>query len=139
MNRREFGQISVSAALLAVIGGKASAADWQAVLTEAKGQTVYWHAWGGDTKINDFIAWVGAEATRRHGVAVEHVKLASTADAVARVLAEQAAGVTAGGAVDMIWINGENFASMKSAKLLDRKSTRLNSSHRNTSSMPSSA
>ena len=118
MNRREFGQISVSAALLAVIGGKASAADWQAVLTEAKGQTVYWHAWGGDTKINDFIAWVGAEATRRHGVAVEHVKLASTADAVARVLAEQAAGVTAGGAVDMIWINGENFAAMKSAKLL---------------------
>ena len=118
MNRREFGQISVSAALLAVIGGKASAADWQAVLTEAKGQTVYWHAWGGDTKINDFIAWVGAEATRRHGVAVEHVKLASTADAVARVLAEQAAGVTTGGAVDMIWINGENFASMKSAKLL---------------------
>ena len=118
MNRREFGQISVSAALLAVMGGKASAADWQAVLTEAKGQTVYWHAWGGDTKINDFIAWVGAEATRRHGVAVEHVKLASTADAVARVLAEQAAGVTTGGAVDMIWINGENFASMKSAKLL---------------------
>ena len=118
MNRREFGQISVSAALLAVIGGNASAADWQAVLTEAKGQTVYWHAWGGDTKINDFIAWVGAEATRRHGVAVEHVKLASTADAVARVLAEQAAGVTTGGAVDMIWINGENFASMKSAKLL---------------------
>ena len=118
MNRREFGQISVSAMTLALISGKAHAGDWQAVLAEAKGQTVYWHAWGGDTKINDFIAWVGAEAKKEYGVAIEHVKLAATADAVARVLAEQEAGQTTGGAVDMIWINGENFAAMKQAKLL---------------------
>jgi putative thiamine transport system substrate-binding protein len=38
--------------------------------------------------------------------------------AVARVLAEQAAGQTSGGAVDLIWINGENFAAMKSKDLL---------------------
>jgi len=118
MNRRAFGQISVSALLLGLSGGRAFAGDWQAVLTEARGQTVFWHAWGGDIKINDFIAWVGAEALARHGVTVEHVKLASTADAVARVLAEQEAGQTAGGAVDMIWINGENFAAMKTQGLL---------------------
>ena len=118
MNRREFGQVSVSAMMIGVIAGRAFAADWQSVLAEARGQTVYWHAWGGDTKINDFIAWVGAEATARFGVAINHVKLASTADAVARVLAEQQAGQTTGGAVDMIWINGENFAAMKAAKLL---------------------
>ncbi len=118
MNRREFGQVSVSAMVLGLLGGKALAGDWQAVLAEAAGQTVYWHAWGGDTKINDFIAWVGAEAKARHGVMIEHVKLASTADAVARVLAEQEAGLTSGGAVDMIWINGENFAAMKSQGLL---------------------
>ena len=118
MNRREFGQISVSALLLSLPGGRAFAGDWQAVLTEARGQTVFWHAWGGDTKINDFIAWVGAEALARHGVTIEHVKLASTADAVARVLLEQEAGQTAGGAVDMIWINGENFAAMKTQGLL---------------------
>ena len=118
MNRRAFGQISVSALLLGLSGSRAFAGDWQAVLTEARGQTVFWHAWGGDTKINDFIAWVGAEALARHGVTIDHVKLASTADAVARVLAEQQAGQTAGGAVDMIWINGENFAAMKSQGLL---------------------
>ena len=118
MNRREFGQVSVSAMMIGLIAGRAFAADWQSVLAEARGQTVYWHAWGGDTKINDFIAWVGAEATARFGVAINHVKLASTADAVARVLAEQQAGQTTGGAVDMIWINGENFAAMKAAKLL---------------------
>ncbi|WP_430466097.1 ABC transporter substrate-binding protein [Tabrizicola sp.] len=96
----------------------AFASDWDAILAEAKGQTVYWHAWGGDPKINDFIAFIGAEAQARYGVLLEHVKLASTADAVARVLAERDAGQTTGGAVDMIWINGENFAAMKAQGLL---------------------
>ena len=30
--------------------------DWDAVTTEANGQTVYWNAWGGSTTTNDFIA-----------------------------------------------------------------------------------
>ena len=34
-------------------------ADWDAVLAEAEGQTVYWNAWGGSTTTNDFIAWIG--------------------------------------------------------------------------------
>ncbi len=118
MNRREFGQISMAALGFALIGSAARAGDWQAVLAAARGQTVYWHAWGGDTKINDFIAWVGAQAEARYGVKIEHVKLADTAEAVARVLAEKAAGQTKGGAVDLIWINGANFAAMKAAGLL---------------------
>ncbi len=94
------------------------AAGWDEVLAAAKGQTVWWHAWGGDPKINEFIAWVGALALERHGVTLNHVKLASTADAVAAVLAEQEAGKTDGGSVDLIWINGENFAAMKAKGLL---------------------
>ena len=31
--------------------------DWQAVLDEARGQTVYFNAWGGDEVINGYIAW----------------------------------------------------------------------------------
>ena len=53
-----------------------------------------------------------------HGVTVEHVKLADTADAVARVVAEKAAGRAEGGSIDLIWINGENFAAMKRQDLL---------------------
>lgn len=91
---------------------------WEQTLNQAQGQTVYWHAWGGDPKINDFIAWVGDLAQERYGVTLEQVKLASTADAVARVLGERDAGITSGGAVDMIWINGANFAAMKDQDLL---------------------
>ena len=93
-------------------------ANWPAVLAEARGQTVYWHAWGGDPRINAFIAHVGDLALARYGVTLAQVKLASTADAVARVVAERAAGSDQGGAVDLIWINGENFAAMQKAGLL---------------------
>lgn len=92
--------------------------DWDSVLEVARGQTVYWHAWGGDPRINAFIASVGADLQARYGVALEHVRLADTADAVTRVISERQAGRDTGGAVDVIWINGANFASMKEQGLL---------------------
>lgn len=93
-------------------------ADWDAVIAEADGQTVYWNAWGGSTNTNDFIAWVGERVAADYGVTLEHVKLTDTADAVTRVLSEKQAGQNDDGAVDMIWINGANFAAMKDADLL---------------------
>jgi putative thiamine transport system substrate-binding protein len=98
--------------------GRGWAGDWATVLAQAKGSEVFFHAWGGDPKINAFIAWVGERAAAQYGVTLTHVKLAATSDAVARVQAEQAAGKLTGGAVDLIWINGENFAAMKRAGML---------------------
>ncbi|CTQ50815.1 ABC transporter substrate-binding protein [Jannaschia donghaensis] len=92
-------------------------ADWPAVTAQADGQTVYWHAWGGSTATNDFIGWV-ADRAGEMGVDLRHVKLTDTADAVGVVVNELQAGVTEGGSVDMIWINGANFASMKRENLL---------------------
>ncbi len=92
--------------------------DWPAIKDAAQGQTVFWHAWGGDPRINAFIASVGSDLQARYGVTLEHVRLADTADAVTRVIAERQAGRDTGGAVDAIWINGANFASMKEQDLL---------------------
>ena len=92
-------------------------ADWQQTLNAAKGQTVYWNAWGGDERTNAFIAWVGSETERLYGVKVEQVKLTDTAEAITRVLSEKAAGQTEG-SVDLIWINGPNFLAMKQQGLL---------------------
>ena len=112
----------IAATLLAAVASTATAepdpSNWDAVLEEADGQTVYWNAWGGSQQINDFIGWLGDQVETRHGVTVEHVKLTDTADAVSRVVAEKAAGQNEGGAVDLIWINGENFAAMKRQGLL---------------------
>ncbi|MDG1863310.1 MAG: ABC transporter substrate-binding protein [Yoonia sp.] len=93
-------------------------ADWDAVLADAQGETVYWNAWGGSTTTNDFLAWVGSRVAEDFGVTLEHVKLTDTADAVTRVLSEKQAGEDSDGAIDLIWINGANFAAMKNADLL---------------------
>ena len=113
-------------ALSALVGALPAAAeapdpdprDWPSVLAEAEGQTVHFHAWAGDPRRNAFIAWAAAEVEAAHRVRVVHVKLADTGEAVARVVAERAAGRDAGGAVDLIWINGPNFAAMKGQGLL---------------------
>ena len=112
--------LAVLAALLAPLPAMADVdpADWEAVTAQAEGQTVYWNAWGGSTTTNDFIAWVGSRVAQDHGVTLHHVKLTDTADAVTRVLSEKQAGQNENGAIDMIWINGANFAAMKEADLL---------------------
>jgi len=94
------------------------AADWNQTLEQARGQTVYWNAWGGDERINAYIAWAGEQVQERHGVQIEHVKISDAASVVARVLAEKTAGRDSDGSVDLIWINGENFAAMKRNDLL---------------------
>ena len=94
------------------------APDWKTTLEAARGQTVYWNAWGGSDVVNGFIDWIGERAEAEFGVTLEHVKLTDTAEAVSRVLAEKSAGKDSGGAIDLIWINGENFAAMKREGLL---------------------
>jgi len=88
------------------------APSWEAITAKARGQTVYWNAWGGKEEINAYMAWAGGEVARRYGVKVVHTKLRGTAEAVSRILAEKQAGRTDGGSVDLLWANGENFAAM---------------------------
>ncbi len=111
------GVIAGVSGLQAIAAGQ-DLADWTAVEKAASGQTVYFNAWGGSENINAYLEWVGAEMQARYGVNVVQVKLDDTASAVAKVIAEKSAGKDEGGSVDLIWINGENFASMKKQGLL---------------------
>lgn len=94
-----------------------AAQEWQDIVTKADGQTVYFHAWGGDENINDYIQWAAERVADEYGVEVNHVKNVAP-NAVNQVLSEKAAGNNSDGAVDLIWINGENFAAMKENDLL---------------------
>ena len=91
---------------------------WQQTIDQGAGDTVYWHAWGGDVRTNNFITWVGEQTEILYDVKVKQVKLSSTSEAVTQVLAEKAAGQNTDGAVDMVWINGANFLAMKEQELL---------------------
>jgi putative thiamine transport system substrate-binding protein len=114
------GQLGIlaSALMLSMVSPLSNADQWQQTLDQAAGQTVYWHAWGGDVRTNDFITWVGQQTDDLYDVQLKQVKLSSTAEAVTQVIAEKAAGENTNGAVDMIWINGPNFLAMKQQGLL---------------------
>ena len=98
---------------------QAQVPEYSDAVQQATGQTVFFNAWGGDERINAYIAWAGDRLAEDHGIELRHVKLSNTADAVARVRAEVQSGLSDdGGSVDLIWINGENFAAMKREGLL---------------------
>ncbi len=99
-------------------GGRPDPENWEQLLLQAKGQEVFWYAWGGSENINSYIAWVGEQVRERYGITLTQVKVSETANVVARVLAEKSAGRNENGAVDLVWINGENFAAMKRQGLL---------------------
>lgn len=109
----------LAVAATALFAGAAPAAEGFAAIRErARGQRVYFNHWGGSPQINDYIAWAAGELRARFGVELVSVKVTDIAETVGRVLAEKTAGRTAGGSVDLMWINGENFAAMKENGLL---------------------
>jgi putative spermidine/putrescine transport system substrate-binding protein len=92
--------------------------SWAEVLEAARGTTVNFHMWGGSDKINtDVDNDIGARVQELYGITLNRVPLADTADAVNKLLDEQAAGVETG-TIDLVWINGENFRTLKDANLL---------------------
>ena len=110
------------AGLLTLLPFMASAVDkFETLVDQARGQSVYFNAWGGSPAINAYIAWAAEQLKDRHDITLIHVKLTDTADAVSRILAEKTAGKTFGGSVDLVWVNGENFASLKRQNLLQNK------------------
>jgi putative spermidine/putrescine transport system substrate-binding protein len=92
--------------------------NWESVVAAARGQTVNWYVWGGSESLNRFVdEFYGRPLQERYDITLNRVPLADTVDAVNQVLSEKEAGVDPG-AVDIIWINGENFLSLKQADML---------------------
>lgn len=91
---------------------------WNDILASAEGQIVHWYAWAGDDRINAYIAWAAADLNSRYGIRVEQVPVTDTAEVVNLVRTEVLAGRDETGSVDLVWINGENFAAMKRDGLL---------------------
>jgi putative spermidine/putrescine transport system substrate-binding protein len=94
-------------------------ANWDAIVAAAKGTTVNWAMWGGSDSTNRFAdQWVANQLKSKYNVTLNRVPLNDTVEAVNKVVGEVQAGQTKGGTIDLIWINGENFRTMKQGKLL---------------------
>ena len=104
--------------LLCPLATFAQDASWQQIKNDARGQTVWFNAWGGDNAVNQYLDWVSGEMKTHYDINLKIVRLADAADAVKRIQTEAASGRKTGGSVDLLWVNGENFRKLKEAGLL---------------------
>jgi putative thiamine transport system substrate-binding protein len=118
LSRRTFLSAALASGALPVWAVPADAPAWKRIETEARGQTVYFNAWAGSERINAYLQWAAGELQRLHGVTLQHVKITDAAEVIRRVRAEKAAGRVSDGSVDLLWVNGENFLTMKREALL---------------------
>jgi len=92
--------------------------DWDSVVAAADGQTINWYMWGGSDAINAYVdKFYGETLKERYNITLNRVPVADAADYINQVLSEKEAGVE-NGAVDLMWINGENFFTLKQAEML---------------------
>lgn len=131
LHRRHFLLLSTSACLAAVTSNCArqnpasnsnfdvQTASWDEIIAAAKGTTVNWAMWSGSDKTNAFAdQWVANQLKSQYSVALNRVPLNDTVEAVNKIVGEVQAGQTSGGGIDLIWINGENFRTLKQGNLL---------------------
>lgn len=107
---------------------KTNSSDWNKVVSESAGKEVNFYAWGGSLEINAYIDWVSACVLKNYGVKLNHIKISDTSEAVALILAENQTNhamvsnkqekIASNSPVDLIWINGQNFATLKQQDML---------------------
>lgn len=84
--------------------------DWEAIVSEASGQSVTFYCWGGDEARNKWIDTTVADALKQsYDITLDRVPM-DTVDIITQLSGEIQAGTEAG-SIDFIWINGENFYS----------------------------
>ncbi|WP_372881621.1 ABC transporter substrate-binding protein [Psychromonas sp.] len=110
--------IAIISLLLSVSISQAEGINWNEIEKKAQGQRVFFYAWGGSQDINNYLRWADKRLQARYGVTLTHVKVSDISEAITRLVAEKTADKNSNGSIDMVWINGENFKSMKRFNLL---------------------
>lgn len=86
-------------------------------LAESEGEVEFYH-WGGSEALNSWLELSARPAIEQHGVRV-NFRRGDTRDVVDLILAELASGKGPGqGSVDVVWVNGENFRTLRNADAL---------------------
>ena len=92
--------------------------SWNEIVEIAEGSEVNFFLWGGADHINRYVSdYIARVMKEKYNINLNMVPIADTVIAVNTVLSEKESGVNNKGSIDMIWINGENFKTMKQADL----------------------
>ena len=93
-------------------------ANWNDVLTQAKGQKVNFYMWGGSDSINRYVDdWVAPRLKKETDVELHRVPVSDIKDTINQLVTEKQVGKEKGN-IDLVWINGENFKAAKDNHLL---------------------
>ncbi len=91
--------------------------DWEAVLEAANGTEVSFYGWGGSDLTNDWIdSHLAPYAKEHYGITVNRVPM--DIDLILNKLASEKSAEKEESYIDLIWINGENFATAKDNEFL---------------------
>ena len=98
---------------------RVGAMSWDDIVAEASGEEVFFYMWGGSDAINEFVqGYMGERLAEEYGITLNMVPVTDAGVFVNKVTGEKQAGRTEDGSVDLMWINGENFRTMKENDLL---------------------
>jgi putative spermidine/putrescine transport system substrate-binding protein len=88
-------------------------ADWDSVLAAARGSEVSLYQYGGYSKMNTWLNTTVAAALKASAnITLDYTQVSNTLDTVTVIGSEMQAGIDQG-SVDFMWVNGENFYSLK--------------------------
>jgi putative spermidine/putrescine transport system substrate-binding protein len=93
----------------------ATEVTWDETVAAAQGQTVQLWMYGGEEALNRYIDQTVVPAAAAEGVTLKRVPVEDTVDAIRQIAAADRAGSS--GPVDLVWVNGKNFAVAKQAGL----------------------
>ncbi len=93
--------------------------SWADIVAEANEQEVNFYMWGGSDLINNWVTgYVAASVQEQYGITLNMVPVSDATEYINKVLGEKEAGRDADGTVDLVWVNGENFRTMRQGELL---------------------
>ncbi len=92
---------------------------WGDIVAAARGETVNWYMYGGDPNTDSFVENQISQEAANYGITINPVyPSGAIQEIVADVQQEKAAGENTNGPIDLIWLNGANFQTLRSEGLL---------------------
>ena len=87
-------------------------ADWDSVLEQAKGSEVNLWSWSGVDVDGWYDNTLAPHLKEKFDITLNRTGVSDTKEIITQISSEMQAGVTEG-SVDFLWVNGENFNSLK--------------------------
>jgi putative spermidine/putrescine transport system substrate-binding protein len=95
-----------------------AAGPWDSVLARARGTSVIWRMWRGDSAINAYVdGWAVPRLRSMYALEVQAVD-GQGPELVSTLVTEREATGLGAGTTSLLWINGETFSQLRSENLL---------------------